>query len=137
VIGPIGIGHYPNIFANREKLKVQMADARSGPSLIHKSSVNCPDSDEIEFPLPYFDFSEKIAIFMQPNAPARLPVRYSHSLSSKKCVYSIYFPFLQNSKRPSDERYNSEFKFGRYETRVVSHQPSLSVKTFRHGETNR
>ena len=39
-----------------------MADARSGPSLIHKSSVNCPDSssDEIEFPLPYFVFSEKI-----------------------------------------------------------------------------
>jgi ATP-dependent RNA helicase A len=60
VIGLIGIGHYPNICVHREKRKVQMADARSGPSLIHKSSVNCPDSDEIEFPLPYFVFSEKI-----------------------------------------------------------------------------
>lgn len=61
VIGLIGIGHYPNICVHREKRKVQMAEARLGPSLIHKSSVNCIDSsDEIEFPLPFFVFSEKI-----------------------------------------------------------------------------
>jgi len=90
VIGPIGIGHYPNIFANREKLKVQMADARSGPSLIHKSSVNCPDSDEIEFPLPYFDFSEKIAIFMR--------LRFSCSrMPELACLSGTLIVFLQKN----------------------------------------
>ncbi|EFX87498.1 hypothetical protein DAPPUDRAFT_306485 [Daphnia pulex] len=88
VIGPIGIGHYPNIFAHREKRKVQMADARSRPSLIHKSSVNCPDSDEIEFPLPYFVFREKIAISMQPNARARQPVRNPNVLQTKDMTAS-------------------------------------------------
>ena len=61
IIGLIGIAHYPNICVHRDKRKVQTAESRSGPALIHKSSVNCPiTQEEIEFPLPFFVFSEKI-----------------------------------------------------------------------------
>ena len=61
VVALLGIGHYPNICVHREKRRVQTAESRSGPALIHKSSINCPATpDEIEFPLPFFVFSEKI-----------------------------------------------------------------------------
>jgi hypothetical protein len=68
---------------------------------------------------------------MQPNTRARLPVRYSHDLSSKNCVYSSYFScFNRIAKRPSDEGSDSEFKFGRYETRAVSHRPPSISQNF-------
>ena len=58
-VGLMGIGHYPNICVHKEERKVLIAGSHSGSVFIHKSSVNCR-SDDIEFPLPFFVFGEKM-----------------------------------------------------------------------------
>ena len=59
IVGLLSIGHYPNVCIHKEKRKVLTTESRA--ALIHKSSVNCASKfRDVQFPLPFFVFSEKI-----------------------------------------------------------------------------
>ncbi|XP_077309253.1 ATP-dependent RNA helicase A isoform X2 [Lithobates pipiens] len=59
VISLLAFGVYPNVCYHKEKRKILTTEGRN--ALIHKSSVNCPFSNqESKYPSPFFVFSEKI-----------------------------------------------------------------------------
>ncbi|KAM9327076.1 ATP-dependent RNA helicase A [Gastrophryne carolinensis] len=59
VISLLAFGVYPNVCYHKEKRKILTTEGRN--ALIHKSSVNCPFSNqEGKYPSPFFVFSEKI-----------------------------------------------------------------------------
>ncbi|XP_072275880.1 ATP-dependent RNA helicase A isoform X2 [Pyxicephalus adspersus] len=59
VISLLAFGVYPNVCYHKEKRKILTTEGRN--ALIHKSSVNCPFSNqETKYPSPFFVFSEKI-----------------------------------------------------------------------------
>ena len=62
VIGLIPMGHHPNVCVHKEKRKVLLVDGNKGGGAIHKTSVNCPTGlgDDVQFPLPFFVFGQKI-----------------------------------------------------------------------------
>ncbi|CAH2311359.1 ATP-dependent RNA helicase A isoform X1 [Pelobates cultripes] len=59
VISLLAFGVYPNVCYHKEKRKILTTEGRN--ALIHKSSVNCPFSNQDQkYPSPFFVFSEKI-----------------------------------------------------------------------------
>ncbi|XP_053325298.1 ATP-dependent RNA helicase A isoform X2 [Spea bombifrons] len=59
VISLLAFGVYPNVCYHKEKRKILTTEGRN--ALIHKSSVNCPFSNQdLKYPSPFFVFSEKI-----------------------------------------------------------------------------
>lgn len=60
VISLLAFGVYPNVCYHKEKRKILTTEGRN--ALIHKSSVNCPFSNqETKYPSPFFVFSEKVS----------------------------------------------------------------------------
>lgn len=59
VVSLLTFGSYPNVCFHKEKRKILTTEGRA--ALIHKSSVNCPfSSHDLNFPSPFFVFSEKV-----------------------------------------------------------------------------
>ncbi|XP_018116461.1 ATP-dependent RNA helicase A protein-like isoform X2 [Xenopus laevis] len=59
MISLLAFGVYPNVCFHKEKRKILTTEGRN--ALIHKSSVNCPFSNQdMKYPSPFFVFSEKI-----------------------------------------------------------------------------
>ncbi|XP_051869006.1 ATP-dependent RNA helicase A isoform X1 [Pristis pectinata] len=59
VISLLCFGLYPNVCYHKEKRKILTTEGRN--ALIHKSSVNCPFSNQdSKYPSPFFVFGEKI-----------------------------------------------------------------------------
>ncbi|XP_072367341.1 ATP-dependent RNA helicase A isoform X2 [Scyliorhinus torazame] len=59
VISLLCFGLYPNVCYHKEKRKILTTEGRN--ALIHKSSVNCPFSNQdTKYPSPFFVFGEKI-----------------------------------------------------------------------------
>ncbi|KAK1787167.1 hypothetical protein P4O66_017023, partial [Electrophorus voltai] len=59
VISLLTFGSYPNVCYHKEKRKILTTEGRN--ALIHKSSVNCPFSNQdMTYPSPFFVFGEKI-----------------------------------------------------------------------------
>ncbi|XP_028832545.1 ATP-dependent RNA helicase A isoform X1 [Denticeps clupeoides] len=59
VISLLAFGFYPNVCYHKEKRKILTTEGRN--ALIHKSSVNCPFSNQdLTYPSPFFVFGEKI-----------------------------------------------------------------------------
>ncbi|XP_075689242.1 ATP-dependent RNA helicase A isoform X2 [Rhinoderma darwinii] len=59
VISLLAFGAYPNVCYHKEKRKILTTEGRN--ALIHKSSVNCPYSNQdMKYPSPFFVFGEKI-----------------------------------------------------------------------------
>ena len=61
VVAMLCQGLYPNVCVHREKRKVLTTEGRA--ALIHKSSVNCSNREQI-FPSPFFVFGEKVIILL-------------------------------------------------------------------------
>lgn len=60
VISLLAFGVYPNVCYHKEKRKILTTEGRN--ALIHKSSVNCPFSNQdSKYPSPFFVFSEKVS----------------------------------------------------------------------------
>ena len=53
----LAVGLYPNVCYHKEKRKVLTMESKA--ALIHKSSVNCSNREQV-FPCPFFVFGEKI-----------------------------------------------------------------------------
>ena len=53
----LAVGLYPNVCYHKEKRKVLTMESKA--ALIHKSSVNCSNKEQV-FPTPFFVFGEKI-----------------------------------------------------------------------------
>uniref|UniRef100_A0A8C9T1T9 RNA helicase n=1 Tax=Scleropages formosus TaxID=113540 RepID=A0A8C9T1T9_SCLFO len=59
VVSLLSFGLYPNVCYHKEKRKILTTEGRN--ALIHKSSVNCPFSNQdTKYPSPFFVFGEKI-----------------------------------------------------------------------------
>ncbi|XP_023658222.2 ATP-dependent RNA helicase A [Paramormyrops kingsleyae] len=59
VVSLLSFGLYPNVCYHKEKRKILTTEGRN--ALIHKSSVNCPFSNQdMKYPGPFFVFGEKI-----------------------------------------------------------------------------
>ncbi|XP_078417512.1 ATP-dependent RNA helicase A isoform X1 [Cetorhinus maximus] len=59
VVSLLCFGLYPNVCYHKEKRKILTTEGRN--ALIHKSSVNCPFSNQdTKYPSPFFVFGEKI-----------------------------------------------------------------------------
>jgi len=60
VVSLLAFGCYPNVCFHKEKRKILTTEGRN--ALIHKSSVNCPFSNQdTSYPSPFFVFGEKVS----------------------------------------------------------------------------
>ena len=78
VVALLCLGMYPNVCVHREKRKVLTTEGKA--ALIHKSSVNCSNREQI-FPSPFFVFGEKVSISVH--------LRGTQSISS--CFFTLNY----------------------------------------------